>query len=314
MTERWRRGWAWRVDRRLRWGAGAALLLLVLLQVGSGGVLHQLGRANLGIALPAIAGLVAVHLLGALTWWLLQARVGGWAPEWSGTLQTYYVAQAIGGMTPANLGSDVYRLAAAPPGQRWSVAALPILIQRVGSTAALAALGAIGLSIISLRVAAVGWVIGGSVALVAMGIAAAVVLRRRGVARGRGMLRVWVGTAAMALGLGVAFHSASLLLSLALVASITPVDDPILVLAALAGARLSLLVPITPSGLGLQEGLQVILFAGIGLTGDVALATSLLSRVGLLATTLLGASLLLGGHSGRMKPVAGSAGGDPLAG
>jgi hypothetical protein len=79
MNERW---------RPVRWGVGAALLILVLVQVGGGGVLDQLATADLRIALPAIAGLVAVHLLGAVTWRLLQARVSGWAPSVAATVRT----------------------------------------------------------------------------------------------------------------------------------------------------------------------------------------------------------------------------------
>ena len=309
--------WPSRLDRPLRWSAGAAILVVVLAQVGGGPVLDQLVRADLAIAIPAIAGLVAVHLLGAATWRLLQSRISGWAPDWPAAFRIYYVAQAIGGMTPANLGSDLYRLTAVRQERRWSDAAVPIVTQRIGSSAALALLGVIGLSVISVQVPAAGWLVGGALSIVLLGCGAVVLLRWRPAAErlgGAGTVRSWAGSALASVWLGGLFHLVSLLLALALVTSLSPVADPMPVLAALSVARLSLLVPVAPSGLGVQEGLLVVLFAGVGLSGEVALAASLLGRVALLATTLLGAGLLVRGRSSGVLPVGPPAGRDALPG
>ncbi len=56
--------------------------------------------------------------------------------------------------------------------------------------------------------------------------------------------------------------------------------------------RLSLAVPITPSGLGVQEGAAAVLFGSIGLAPGVALAALLLARLSLVLTTLIGVALL----------------------
>ncbi|HLA65369.1 MAG TPA: lysylphosphatidylglycerol synthase domain-containing protein, partial [Candidatus Saccharimonadales bacterium] len=61
----------------------------------------------------------------------------------------------------------------------------------------------------------------------------------------------------------------------------------------LAVARLSILIPFSPSGLGFQEGALAMLFVGIGLPADVALAAALLNRIALVMTTLLGFGLLV---------------------
>ncbi|MEX1156455.1 MAG: lysylphosphatidylglycerol synthase domain-containing protein [Chloroflexota bacterium] len=300
----------------MRWGVGAALLIVVLVQVGGGGVLDLLGTADLRIALPAISGLVAVHLLGAATWRLLQSRVSGWAPSWPATIRTYYVAQGIGGLTPANLGSDVYRVAAVRGQLPWSDAALPIVLQRVVSSAALAMLGVVGLTLLPARMPAGVWM-AGSVAIVLVVAAAAISLARRqavsvrAAANGVGM---WSVTLASGFGLSLVFHAVSLALGLAIVASIGPVAALLPILGALAVARLSLLVPLTPSGLGVQEGLLAVLFIGIGQPADLAIAASLLARLSLLVTTLIGALLLVSRRSTPFAPSRPPAGGDVLPG
>jgi uncharacterized protein (TIRG00374 family) len=58
-------------------------------------------------------------------------------------------------------------------------------------------------------------------------------------------------------------------------------------------ARLALAVPLLPSGLGVQEGMLGLLFVGLGMPPDTALAAMLLARTSLVLTTALGAMLLL---------------------
>jgi len=98
-------------------------------------------------------------------------------------------------------------------------------------------------------------------------------------------------------GLGLVFHGVSLALGLLLVAAVDPATAgrPVEVLAALAVARLSLAVPISPNGLGIQEGALGLLFVQLGLEPEVALAALLLNRVALVGAVLLGAVSLLTG-------------------
>lgn len=70
------------------------------------------------------------------------------------------------------------------------------------------------------------------------------------------------------------------------------------VLAAITIARLSLAVPILPSGLGANEAILALLFAGLSLSPQTALAALLLGRVALVLTTALGTVLLLVGRQG----------------
>ena len=105
-------------------------------------------------------------------------------------------------------------------------------------------------------------------------------------------------------GLGLLFHGSSLLLGLVLVRAVDPVASaqPWLVLGALAVARLSLAVPLSPNGIGIQEGLLAILFVQLGLPADVAIAAALLNRLGFVATAAVGLLCLIAPASAR--PVA----------
>ena len=109
----------------------------------------------------------------------------------------------------------------------------------------------------------------------------------------RSSARALVGPAWLGIGLGLVFHAGSIVLSYALVAAITPVRDPLPVIGCIAVARLSILLPISPSGLGFQEGALSLLFLRIALPAETALAAALLNRVALLVTSGLGVALLL---------------------
>jgi uncharacterized membrane protein YbhN (UPF0104 family) len=97
-------------------------------------------------------------------------------------------------------------------------------------------------------------------------------------------------------GLGLAFHGVSVLLTALLIAAVDPSAVGMPVVAAIVVARLSLAIPILPSGLGANEAILALLFTGLGLSPQAAIAGLLLGRVALLLTTLVGASLLLFGR------------------
>ncbi len=271
------------------------------LELDLGALATTLGHANVGLVLAAIAGLVAVHLLGATTWRALAGLLTGSVAGWRTMLRLYYIGQGLGGLTPANLGSDAYRAYAIrghAPG--WRSALAPIVVQRITSSLALGALGALSLWWLAGSRDLRDVVLGGLVAiaiLVAVVTAVALALDRRDRRpgpRSSGAGSRWRRMAGTGLGLllGAAFHVASLAFALMLVAAVTPIPDPTMVLAALAVARLSILIPVTPSGLGVQEGALAILFVQIGLPAEAAIAAALLNRVALVAVVGLSAILL----------------------
>ena len=100
------------------------------------------------------------------------------------------------------------------------------------------------------------------------------------------------------------FHAISLLLGLALVRAVDPAAaaQPWPVVGALAVARLSLAVPISPNGIGIQEGLLTLLFVQLGLPADTAIAAALLNRFGFLLTAAVGAAALVSPGAARPVP------------
>ncbi|MDP9269952.1 MAG: flippase-like domain-containing protein [Chloroflexota bacterium] len=295
----------------LRWAVGVGIVAVLLLRFDVGEVASELRATRLELALPAIAGLVAIHLIGAATWRLLAIRLGDRRLTWAQTLRTYYIAQGLGGLTPGNIGADAYRVYAAPAGiGAWRSTVRPIVVQRVTSSAALAGLGLAALTLLPHSVD-VRFVVAASAVLLAIGSSLLAFLLQRPAANGADT-RIGQRAPRRALGwaigagfvLGLAFHAGAIGLSYLLVASITPIAEPGQVLACLAIARLSILVPISPSGLGLQEGALSFLFLRIGLSPQTAIAAALLNRLALLATVALGGMLLATGsrHSAQELP------------
>jgi uncharacterized membrane protein YbhN (UPF0104 family) len=302
-------GTAWR--RVGRPALGVAVLVAVIVGVDPAAIGARLGQASFGLVLAAVLGLAAVHAVPAGGW---RAILGTTTGVWLGrraALGLYYTAQAIGGITPANIGGDVHRAATLRgSGHGWSVAVAPLIVQRATSYLALSGLSVLALAVLATRAEPAGTIvlIGGAFAA-AVGLVAWLLLAPPRPLRGAHarLVRLIGGTgepdggrvnrlgAATAIGLltGVGFHSVSIGLTWLLVLAVDPGVPAGPVLAALTVARLSLAVPITPSGLGIQEGALAFLFAALGLAPDLALAAMLLARLALLLTTGIGVALLL---------------------
>jgi uncharacterized membrane protein YbhN (UPF0104 family) len=234
--------------------------------------------------------------------------------DWRTAIRMYYAGLAVGTVTPGNIGADAYRVTAL--GDRGAMGRLTrvVVVQRLTSLAAVAYLGAMGALILPIDGL-------GPLVLLLGAFGAAIVLAivllstsagRFGDSIGGRLLRrlelddggTFHGRLRSALvdgfGFGLAFHAASLVLGLVLVAAVDPAlveARPLVVLAALAVARVSLALPISPNGIGVQEGLLGILFVQAGMPPETAIAAALLNRFALLLAAALGAvSLSSAGH------------------
>jgi uncharacterized protein (TIRG00374 family) len=287
----------------LRWGIGFAIVAALVLTLDPSAILAQLATANLALVTVGVLGLTAIHLVGAVTWRDLTRRLAEVTLAWPEAVRTFYAAQAIGGLTPANLGSDAYRvMALRRPAAGAARAALPILVQRATSYLALSLLAALALLVAS-RPA--GFTVG--VTLAALTASAVGVALLSLASTGTGRLRhlrdrfigaaeigraALIGSVLVGITLGLVFHAGALLLTWGIAVAVEPAAATLAALAAVALARLTLVVPITPSGLGVQEAAMTGLFVAIGLPAEAALAAALLARLSLLLTAVIGAVAL----------------------
>lgn len=306
------------------------MLILVLVTVDPVAAASLLARANLLLVLLGVAGLTAVHLVAASAWRSMLSVMAGIRVPWARAIATFYAAQAIGGVTPANVGGDVHRaVALRSAGLSWTASVAPLIVQRATSYVALGVLSVVAVAVLAssselaLPLVAIGVL---TAALVGLGAwlvlapppplagAGAWLLRRFGGAPGVELRRTVGLRRAIALGLGsgVAFHALSVGLTFLLILALDPVIPPVPVLAAITIARLSLAVPITPSGLGVQEGVLAVLFGSIGLSPGTAVAGLLLGRLALVLTTGIGVWLLARSDRGPIV-VEGGVGQQPVA-
>lgn len=299
-----------------RWLLGCAIVGLLLLRFDAGAVARALQRVDFLLAVPAILGLTAVHLIGAVAWHDLSIRLARVRLRWWPTITHYYAAQAVGSITPANLGADAYRLAAGrDPAGGWTTLLVPVVVQRVTSQVALSLIALAAVAILPagpwtapILLLGAGLLVGSSVFLVLFrhpsllgGLARLVPQRiRPGLRTTAVPPRDWRAALANGTTLGLAFHLASITMVYVIVVALGGYHDPGPVLGCIAVARLSILIPLSPSGLGFQEAALSILFTQIGLSPELALATALLNRLALLGTMALGAALIVSGQTGSL--------------
>ncbi|MEP7040167.1 MAG: lysylphosphatidylglycerol synthase transmembrane domain-containing protein [Chloroflexota bacterium] len=299
-----------------RWAFGLAIVGLLLLRLDAGAVARALQRVDFRLAAPAILGLIAIHLLGAVAWHDLSVRLARVRLRWWPTITHYYAAQAVGSLTPANLGADAYRLAAGRnPSAGWTTLLVPILVQRVTSQVALSLVALAALAVLPASASTLpvlllgaGLLIGSSGVLWLLrhprllgGISRLLPERLRpGLYTDAVPSRDWLAALTNGTSLALAFHLGSIAMVYGIVVALGGYRDPGPVLACIAIARLSILIPLSPSGLGFQEAALSVLFTQIGLTPELALATAILNRLALLGTMALGAALIVSGRTGTL--------------
>lgn len=272
-------GWA-----VLRWAVGIGILVALVVTLDAPATIALLKDANVALVLIGVAGLTALHLLGAAAWRSLVRQLAGRTLDWRPAVRHYYAAQAIGGLTPANVGSDVYRVMAVREADGLGGAAQPIVVQRAMSYLAVLAVAAAAL----MFAAQPGG--GGLTLAVAILVLPIIGLQFAGWIPALRDRPLFPGAVRIGLGYGVAFHVIGVALTYLLVLAVEPSAGSAAALAAVAVSRVAILVPLTPSGLGVQETVLAVLFVSIGLPAELALAASLLARLSLLLTTILGAA------------------------
>lgn len=295
----------------LRWGFGLGIVAALLWRVDAPTVVRHLQSVSWQLAAPAIVGLTAMHLVGAATWRYLSSSITGLKVPWGRAVALYYAAQAAGSVTPSNVGADAYRVyALGNDARQWHLALVPVVIQRASSYIGLLLLGV--LSTLFVPVPGGAWRLTTLLAgLLAVGAGVLWMMARvrfpEASRIGRLMSRLrrpWrqaviprtrlQGAVAMGVLLAILFHASCIALSYVLVMAVYGGPVPVAAtIAAIVLARLAILIPISISGLGFQEGALAVLFPLVGIPAAAALTVSLLNRLALLVTICLGGALLV---------------------
>lgn len=284
--------------------AGAALLAALLFVVDLRRLTATVAGADwalLGAALAA--AFVSIVLLEAARFSRIFAP---WGLSYPTALRITLEGLFVGSFTPGLVGSDAYRLYAMgrPGGEIVRPLVLLVVLRLLGMAAVLTVAGGAALA----EPARIGWPISGKTpALLGIGAAALLLLgltiaatRKRFVPRvqqafehGRGALRqVGIRTVGelFALSLGIAWlRGLSLALLVWSLGEKIPIGD-LLIAASLA--LLASVLPISPAGLGVQEGTIAGYLAFLGVPAPAAVAVALLSRAALWLFAGLGGLML----------------------
>jgi uncharacterized membrane protein YbhN (UPF0104 family) len=288
--------------------AGLVILGGLLLLYDPREVASRLRDVRWAIALPAMAGLTLIHLLQVETWRQLSERMTGLRLSRTGACRSYYAGQALGAVTPANLGADFYRAFTLKNGSGgWDGVVAPIVGQRAISAIALVVLAGASLAVkttasldFSPTHSVIGLALIGSCLVAYRYRPSLTGLRTRLPASLRVLADFDARGFALPFLLATLFHAGSVLLAYTLVLAVHA-DAPLFAtVQLLLIARLTTLLPITPYGLGFQEASLALLLPGVGLSEAGALAVSVLNRLAMLVTAGVGISALLAGQSDRI--------------
>lgn len=293
-----------RVTPVLRLSLVVVVLALVVRSVDIASAVRAAAGANAALVVASVVVLTGVHVLAALTWRYIGSVLGAPSIGIRSAITAYYASQALGGLTPANLGGDAYRVVALrSSGSGWADAAGGVLVQRATSFAALGLIGVIALlALPDVTATAVPLLVAAGVITFLAAIPVGLVVRRL---TGTIASAVLVRASAGGLVLGLLFHGLAIGASYVLVLAVDPTSSGTAVFAAVGLARLAIAVPVTPSGLGIQEGAMAALFIVLGLDPAVAIAASLLGRLALISTTVIGLGIIAIGR--RSRPTASGA-------
>lgn len=274
----------------LRLGLGIAIIGAVIWFSDPAAIGRHLRGADWRIAVPAIAGVVGVHVIGAATWRLLGRGLAGVELPWRRAIRLYYAAQALGTLTPGAVGGDAYRMwAMRPAGAGWRGAALPVIAQRVLSYVSAGVLAAAAAFAMPVSTNARLALLAVPALAIAAGGAAWVLYRRRWSGGERATPPPVVRRAlAVAAAQSVAFHAMAAVFGLGIILSLDSSVDLPAALAALMVIRVAAILPLTPAGIGFQEGAFALLLPQAGVSAEAALAASALNRVAMLITLAIG--------------------------
>lgn len=305
----------------VRIAGSVVILALLLVALPFEDLLQALRRMPLWVWPVAIAGYLALHLIGIAKWRLVTNTAGA-GLSFRTAARAYYAGLFGNTFLPSIVGGDVVRAGVALPAARSkSGLLLGSLVDRVGDIVSLAAVAAIGavLSPRALDERSRAVFVSLGVLLAGAGLAAAVVLTRLPIRRlpfkvRRKLVHVRRALRATAqrpqaivgaIALGMTLQALLVVLNYLLGLTIG-IDIPLYVwLFVWPLAKISGLAPLTQGGIGVREAAQVVLFAPFGVAGAMALAVGLVFEAVIIVGGLIGGAIafLLGRRDVQQRPI-----------
>lgn len=306
-------------NNSVRWGLGLGILAFLLVSFDVRQTASALRQTAWLLAFPAILGLTAMQVLVASVWKFLSARLSQLRFGWAFAIKAQYASLVAGSITPSSIGADMFRIYALGSACPWQQALAPIIMQRVTSYTALLGLGIMASLLVPLPKGmgpAIGLAAGALIAVIAVLWIASRGARQSESWIGRMLRRIRVAPESFGargpvfwqatgegLALALLFHAASIACTYLLVLAVGGHPAVLPMLAVLALARLAVLIPIAINGIGFQEGAMALLFPVVGLPSEMGLAVSVLNRLSLLLTVLLGGVFLAMGNARLQNPL-----------
>ena len=288
----------------IRFGIGATAILILANTIDWRGAVNQLLNISLPWLIVACALNALAIVISALRWWRLVAVQGSRLGAYD-SIRLYWIGGLFSTVLPTNIGGDAVRVAMAKRYGSISSILASIVVERISGLLILAGLVAIALLFlpqIQDIVPAHNWVIVGLFAILFLGPAIGfsmmpmIMAWLRKLKTKNKIINLIVDKAhhfinAINLYRGEKFEltisvAISLLFYLTLVifqaVTILTVGGDVTMKAALIAAPMVLLVsalPISINGLGVSEGVFVLLYVQMGTTPEAALAAAVLRRL-----------------------------------
>ena len=284
----------------IRAGAGVAILAALCWTLDLSAVADRLAQLSLGWFVVLCIAALFVKALKAYKWWLVLRAQGVTISIWR-SLRLVFVGNFLGAVTPAGLGSDVYRVAALSDVQKHNEVISTLLLERILGYAVLITAAALTLPLSAQYLGPNVYSILQSLivlALLAIGIAYIYFNRGRLTGYIDTHMRLRYSILAKLNILFLTFYEFRLHKALlALVVILTGLEIFTLIIISYAGAhslninvsfaylvsvipllQLVLRLPLTFYGLGIQEGLYVYLLVSAGFSASEGFAVSILLR------------------------------------
>ncbi|ABU56876.1 lysylphosphatidylglycerol synthase transmembrane domain-containing protein [Roseiflexus castenholzii] len=294
----------------IRVGLGIALIVLLVVQFANTRSVWQ----TIIAAHPfPLAGSIVIYFVGVMLSclkWHLLLRAQGIRASFARLVEWYLMGALAGTLLPSDIGGDLGRgyAAARALGNRAGVWT-SVVMERLTGLLALVAMASLTLAFLPDVLDAPAWApigAGLGMALTTVGFAALsgfLPLRlarvphwmERIIAQLQDVITPYrnnLGTIVACLGLSVMFHTNNAL-SFWLLAISVKSDAPVATMILWPLAGVFGLLPLTPGGLGVREGVTAALLMRVGLTPDQAVAAAMIARMLLLLCSLTGLPTLV---------------------